>query len=333
MNDRSRSPGAVAGIGAIALVLSALSLWAGPHAAGAARGEDSGSAGKTIKVIVYNVQFLPGLAGVLNERRDPEYRARTIGQKLADYDIVGLNEVFDGRCRELLLDQLRKAWGKDFNVIVSPKPADGRLIGGGAIASRLPFLQTNSTIYTAYSRPEKYGVFADGFAAKGVIHARIRCGQATSKADAIDVFVTHLDSKDDAARKIQYAELAEFVHKHSDPKQPTLIMGDMNTAGNVRHRQDAHSAYHTMMSIYGRARPGSKVVDVWPLLNAGEGGTKDQTSPSGGKRIDYVFLSNPLEGGPRLRPISARVRPFLDPRVVALSDHSAVEAVFRWGPP
>lgn len=288
------------------------------------------SSKRAVKVIVYNVQFLPGLARIVNQRKDPEYRARTIGEKLASYDIVGLNEVFDNGHRKLLLDQLRKAWGKNFSVIVSPKPDDGRFIGGCAIASRLPFIETHGTLYTACSTPEKYGFAADGFAAKGAIHARIKSSRSTDTGGFIDVFVTHLESKDSAARHVQYKELAGFVRDHSDPTRPTLIMGDMNTRGNPRYRDDRKSAYHTMLSTYRKARPDAKTLDLWPTLNKGEGGTSDQTSVDGGKRIDYIFLSNPSGGRYRLRPLAARVNPFRDPRVVALSDHSAVEAEITW---
>jgi len=286
-------------------------------------------AGPPLKIITYNVQFLPGLASVINRRKHPKYRAVTIGKHLARFDIVALNEVFDDGPRELLLDQLRRAWGKDFNVVLSPKPP-GRLSGGCAIVSRLPFLATHSTLYSACSRPEEYGLLADGFAAKGAIHARIARTRTGPDAGFVDVFATHLESKDSKARAVQYAELAEFVRAHSDPKHPTLIMGDLNTHGPVRGKTP-EPAYSRMMSLFRRARPAGDVLDLWPHLEPGVGGTSRQTTPTGGSRIDYILLSNPNEGPHRLVPLTVRVNRFLDPRVVALSDHSAVEADLRWG--
>ncbi len=284
-----------------------------------------------LRVIVYNVQFLPGLAGVVNDRGDPSYRAKTIGRAVAKFDIVGLNEVFDERYRELLLQQLRKAWGDDFHVIVSPKP-DHRFNGGCAIASRLPFLAANTTVYSVGSSPKKYGFLADGFAAKGAVHARIQRSKRASDRTFVDVFVTHLESKDGAVRSVQYKELAAFVRKHADPKRPTLLMGDMNTQGNPSERARKGSAYHRMIETYRAARPGARFIDLWPHLKADQdGGTSRQLKPDGGKRIDYVFLYNPPAGPHRLEPLDVRVNKFRDPKVGALSDHSAVEGDLRWG--
>lgn len=294
----------------------------------ARRPTETGATGKTLKVITYNVQFLPGLARLINKRKDPEYRARTIGKALADFDVVGLNELFDERPRKILLDEFRRAWGDDFNVVLSPKP-DHRFSGGCAIVSRLPFIETHGMIYSAASDPKDYGLAADGHAAKGAIHARIRRGGTDAKPDVIDVFATHLESKSQAARHVQYKELAEFVRKHSDPSHPVLILGDLNTRGNPEYMQRPKSQYNVMMRIFRQARPGAKLTDVWPHLKSTNGGTSRQTAPDGGRRIDYVLLSNPAGDSHRLRPVGVRVNHFLDPRVVALSDHSAVEAEFR----
>ena len=45
------------------------------------------------KVISYNVQFLPGIAAVANNRADAPYRAQRLGELLSAWDVVGLNEV------------------------------------------------------------------------------------------------------------------------------------------------------------------------------------------------------------------------------------------------
>jgi len=297
-----------------------------------ARTEQPGNRpGKSIiRVITYNVQFLPSVAGVVNARKDPVYRAKTLGTKLAAYDIVGLNEVFHDRYREILLGELKGAWGNRYNAVVSPKPEDNRFNGGLAIVSRFPFLETHVLTYSVGSSPKQYGVLADGFAAKGALHARLECGGPVSKPYVVDVFVTHLESKDAQVRQVQYAELARFIGTHGDPNYPALIMGDMNTRGNPRYMQDKGSAYHAMLSAYQQARPRTPLIDLWPHLNSGIGGTNEPESIETGNRIDYIFLSNPPKGRQFLRPISARVNPFLDSRVISLSDHSAVEAELEW---
>ena len=61
-----------------------------------------------------------------------------------------------------------------------------------------------------------------------------------------------------------------------------------------------------------------------------DGGTSEQQGESGGKRIDYLFLATPKKDLGQIEPIAIRVNRFLDSHVVALSDHSGVEADFVW---
>ncbi len=302
-------------------------------ASGAAAQEktpDASPGEQQIRVITYNVQFLPGLAAAFNERKHTDYRARTIGRLLAEYDIVGLNEVFHHKPRKLLLDQLRAAWGDRFQLIVSPEPDDKRFNGGLAIATRLPMVDSHAMLYSVGSSPKKYGLKADGFAAKGALHARVRPGQNAADDAFFDVFVTHLESKDDEIRVIQYRELSDFIRQHSAPRHAAIVMGDFNTRGNPEYQQDDGSAYHLMLEILSAARPSDRLIDLWPALNTGNGGTSEQLTDDGGRRIDYIFVFQPADAEPRLVPRSCRVRQFRDPKVEALSDHSAVEAVFAW---
>ncbi len=283
---------------------------------------------RDLAVISYNVQFLPGVAQIANKRKQPAYRALELGRQLARFDIVCLQEVFEHQHRERLLAGLREAWGEAYQGVAISKPNDQRFMGGVAIAARLPLVETNEHIYTVASSPQKYGVMADGFAAKGVLHARLARAKGAPH-DYIDVFVTHLEAREDALRPTQYRELAEFVRQHTSADHPVLITGDMNTHGNTEDLADPQSAYHDMFEVYQAARPGVPLVDLWTAAGQGPAGTNDQEAADGGDRIDYIFLSNPA-GPPRLEPQCAKVNRFLDDQVGALSDHSAVEAAFIW---
>jgi len=300
-------------------------------ASGAEAADRASDEARKIRVISYNVQFLPSLAAAFNERKEPEYRAQTIGREMANYDIVGLNEVFNDKPRELLLDELRQAWGERYQEIVSPDPDDSRFNGGLTIATRLKMIDSHSMIYSVASSPKKYGFRADGFAAKGALHARI-LPDPERKDAFIDVFTTHLEARDDEIRVIQYQELSDFIKQHSDPTRPAIILGDFNTRGNPEYQSDPSSAYHVLLKRLNAAREG-KLLDLWPTLNTGNGGTSDQLSKDGGRRIDYIFVFQPLGGSSPLQPLSCRVNPFRDPKVDALSDHSAVEAEFAWRSP
>jgi len=290
---------------------------------------EKGKSSSVLKVVSYNVQFLPAGASIVNKRKDPEYRARTLARRLAAYDIIGLNETFHDKHREILMGEFRKTIGEGCSILIAPQPTDGRFNSGLAIVSPLPFLETHVLTYSVGSSPRQYGIFADGFAAKGALHARVARG-ATRQSEFVDVFVPHLDSKDAQVRQVQYEELGKFVGQHSDAKQPTLIMGDMNTRGNPPYMQNPSSAYHIMLASYQKGRPGAPIIDLWPHLNSGQGGTGEPGDQDHSGRIDYILLSNPVKGGCKLEPLTARVNPFLDDRVVSLSDHSAVEAELRW---
>jgi len=294
---------------------------------------DDDVATANLRVISYNVQFLPGPAAVANKRKNPKYRARAIGQKMAEFDIVCLNEVFDDAPRNLLLDQLKEAWGDDYQVIAGPNPKDNRSNGGLAIASRLPFVETHSVIYTKASDPKKYGFRADGFAAKGVLHARVRRSKDADDDDYLDIFVTHMEARVDEIRLEQYPELAAFVAQHSDAHHPVLILGDFNTRGDPSYQKDPDAPYHLLYAALDKNLPTARLIDSWPSMYPEKlGGTNEQESSDIGHRIDYVFMANPEAAISELKLIDIRVNGYLDPEVFALSDHSAVEADLHWTP-
>lgn len=283
--------------------------------------------GEDLTVITYNVQFLPGMASALNERKEPVYRASRIAEEMSKFDIVGLQETFHPRFREQIVNELREHWDGELNQFESPTPSD-RVNGGCIVLTRLPILETNAMIFENYSTPEEYGVRADGYAAKGVIHARV--AQDGNKDNAIDVYVTHLEARADHLRPLQYQEMAAFVKATADPKLPALFLGDFNTRGMKEYRDDPESQYNQLMEALNVAA-GREIVDLWLALRPDElGGTSEQESADVGKRIDYIFLANPVAPAARLEPKGVEVKLYQDEKVFALSDHNAVAATFRW---
>ena len=286
-------------------------------------------AADVLRVITYNVQFLPGIASAANKRKEPHYRAERIAEEVSGFDIVALQETFHPRFRDIILDGLRKAWDGELNVVVSPQP-EGRFNGGCLIATRLPIVESGAMIFENFSTPEEYGLRADGYAAKGVIHARIALTK-DPQGETIDVFVTHLEARADDLRELQYPEFAAFVKAKSGVDRPALILGDLNTRGTPEYRSDAESQYTLLMSALSRGL-GRELTDVWPaLMGDANGGTSEQESEEIGRRIDYILVSNPNPAGLQLKPLSIRVNLYRDPQVVALSDHNAVEAELEWG--
>ncbi|NOY40221.1 MAG: hypothetical protein GXP26_00085 [Planctomycetes bacterium] len=284
---------------------------------------------ETIRVITYNVQFLPGLASVKNKRLHPEYRAERIAEELSQFDIVGLQETFHGKYRGQIISQVKQLWEGKLQSVESPTPKGFFTSGGCLILSRLPITDSNSTVYANFSKPADHGLRADGFAAKGVIHARL--ARDSDSNERLDVFVTHLEARDDDLRPLQYAEMTTFIKERSDPRWPALIVGDMNTRGAKPFREDSESQYSKLVELLRKARPNCDLIDVWPYLKGDAlGGTNEQESHEIGKRIDYLFVLNPPRPNAQLKPISVEVRLFQDPKVTALSDHNAVVAELEW---
>ena len=281
----------------------------------------------TISVITYNVQFLPGIAAVANKRKEPAYRAQRIAEEISQFDIIALQETFHDKYRQQIIDGVRDQWNGEGNVFVSPKPED-RFNGGCLVMTRLLILDTNALIFENFSSPDDYGVRADGFAAKGVIHARI----ARSAEDAesfIDVYVTHLEARADHLRPLQYKEMAAFIKKTASPEAPAVFLGDFNTRGMAEHRADSESQYTQLMQALTGAKPGT--IDLWPTLKGDSlGGTSEQESADIGKRIDYIFYVAGEPDFAPIRPVTVEVNLYQDSKVTALSDHNAVAAQFDW---
>lgn len=303
-----------------------------------------------LRVVSYNAQFLPGVASAANNRKDPDYRAARIGAEMAAFDIVGLQEMFHDAHRFIALDVLKTAWGGVLNTVESPTPEGFMTSGGCVIATRMPIIAQNTMVFTVFSKPEDHGPRADGFAAKGVIHARI-ARDADKPEDAIDVFVTHLEARDGSLRPEQYKQMTAFIAEHTEAVRPMIVMGDLNTNGVEAERIDKDSQYNALMTALRSVRHG--IVDAWLMVKPTElGGTTEQESADTGKRIDYIFYGPGYGGGtvatatapaekgrPEAVTVPAalavkdiEVKLYRDDKVEALSDHNGVAAVFDWTP-
>lgn len=294
----------------------------------------AGEVPDSIRVITYNVQFLPSPADLRNKRGEPEYRATRIAQEIGKFDIIALQEVFHTRWKEHIIAAVRAAWDGELHVFESPKAEGHFTTGGCLILSRYPFVETNSMVYRNFSTPADYGLVADGLAAKGVIHARVSLGggDGDGAGNPIDVFVTHIEAAARDLRPLQYAEMAEFIGRTSDPAIPMLLLGDLNTNGNPMHWDDPKSQYSLLMGELNRVRP-SGISDVWRKLeNKNPGGTTEQDPLALGNRIDYIIQSSGNRGGLDIRARSIRVEVYSDPKLFALSDHNAVIADFEVTP-
>jgi len=306
-------------------------------AAGQAQAADPAAA-QTLRVAQYNVQFVtPWRFGKVSAKHWPntEARARAIGETLACFDVVALNETIGEARRSEIFAAMERAGaacgrpsrlrsGRQFELLAGPRPGapslarivdwvtgDAALAWLGdevAIASRLPVV---ASAQIAYSTARG----SDALAAKGVLHARLWRGGDAPQGDQLDLFVTHLQANHADIRRQQVAELAAFIRERSDPALPAILLGDLNIDGSAAARSDPRAEYHHMLrelAALGFRDPGQAL-----------GGTDSWQR----RRIDYMLLRSGQLGVADLR-----TEQFNDLQVRALSDHAALTAELRWRP-
>jgi endonuclease/exonuclease/phosphatase family metal-dependent hydrolase len=279
-------------------------------------------------------------------------RAEAIAARLACFDVVALQETINDQRRREIFERLeaeardcgkrsRLPSGRMFAFVDGPDLDRGSwlpLVGDElALASRLPIVATGGYVY-------EHAAEEDALAAKGVLHARL----ARGPAQAIDVFVTHLQAGNEhrAVRRRQIEELARFIRATVDgAAHPVLVLGDFNVRGALVDRQDPASDYRFLRRTLAAA-VAQPLVDAWLATHGADpdagSGTKprrraDGTLRTHEERIDYMFLAG-ADAAPR-----AMRRDFFASDLIVdgepvgpLSDHAALLAEISWrspGPP
>lgn len=160
-------------------------LFASPHAASSSREFTTAQFTVPMRIVSYNVHLLPDIAARLaGKRGESAYRAQAIGKQLAEFDLIGLSEAFDRDYTQALLRTLQSNPTIPFAIAHGPGRSGRHLIGSGLVlASRWPIEQTHTITYSQASRFLTDGFKADGFAAKGALHARIRIGNGPRYQD------------------------------------------------------------------------------------------------------------------------------------------------------
>ena len=314
-------------------------LAAGGLAATARRAwpQDIGPAGDSapLQVLFFNTHLLPAIAqSVAGHRGQDDYRTAAMAAHLHHFDLVGLCEVFESRRRREIVRIVQENSTQAFHAIEPPKVWGRHLIGSGLLLLTRLAIESDPHFltYRSASRVLTNGWKADGFAAKGAIHARLCLGPEPGML--ADCFLTHLESVSATARAAQIAELATFVATHASPARPCLVMGDMNVAAEHPPALAAAGSEYRLLTD-SLQLGGAPLVDLWPQLQAGRGGTRDALAREECRRIDYFFLSPPLrQAAVHWAPLGVRVEPYLDANVKqgSLSDHAGVacELALRW---
>lgn len=224
----------------------------------------------TLRIITYNIAD-----GYLFTNNRPE-RMRAIGALLTklDPDIVGIQESFVGKDREILLEALsesRLRYHADY-------PA--ATVGNGLLTlSAYPIVET--VFHRFENNNPWYKIHqGDWWAGKGIGLARIRLPSGSR----IDFYNLHAQAErnDEANSKVRYrqmGELATFVNATRTITSPAFVLGDFNTRMEQPDLRRAMEGAHlipvvTMDSgidaIFAAKTPGYSITAVETLPISGE---------------------------------------------------------------
>lgn len=174
-----------------------------------------------LKMITYNTQMMPSIAGVVDHLNQPKQRVKDIPGTMKDADVVVMEELFDPGLRETMLELMTREY--PYNTLVVGDDSHKMLTGGVIIFSRWPIEVEDQIVF-------REGSGMDDLAAKGVSYARIN-----KNGFIFHVFGTHLQSGDDAyaIRQQQLSEMKSFIQsKNINGNAPVILAGDFNIIKN-----------------------------------------------------------------------------------------------------
>lgn len=274
-------------------------------------------AGLPLRIGTFNGQFLPYMVSC-------GARAQMLadGIMAGDYDIIGLNEVFSGRARRVLVERL----APDYPYIVECISSHNRLRldSGLMLFSKLPLddltdlgefssvrIRTRSANHTLGSGCVRFDEFADhlgsdGLATKGAAYVRV-----TLDGRPLHVFLTHVQAsylnhsvkrylRTVSVRESQIRQMAGFMHDVLGTRagcENVAILGDFNvhfsaTGAGYPHRgATLHGDEWEMMFGAFDQVFGGNLVDVWRRYAPPQDQGLTFPSDKPRTRPDYILLS------------------------------------------
>ncbi len=237
-------------------------------------------------VISYNVQSRPVLD-------DSKWKMPLIGERLKEYEIIGLQEAFRGQ--ELLFAKCPKH-GTFYE---QGKRHAFKIVNSGlAIMSIYPLSDQTFVHF------ENEGSLENRLGSKGVMLGRIKIGDAT-----LDFYTTHLaagtETDSGAARGHELKQITAFIKKHSPPENAVIITGDFNCR-------------------FGG--PG-KILDAFLTEN----GLEDSMKAFNGKHnegIDHILFKSSPKLKLKVEDCKWLGEEFKDGAKGPLSDHVPLKAIF-----
>jgi endonuclease/exonuclease/phosphatase family metal-dependent hydrolase len=256
-------------------------------------------------------------------------RAHLIPQRVRDFDVLILSEVFDGFVRRLLLEDLGADYPYHTLNVGSDGPFPWNQDGGAMILSKWPIQARDRLAFKdQLFRPFPPNTLCESWdcnAEKGVVYARIAKEERT-----FHVFGTHMQAGSDDLhahiRNRQLLIIQSFMDsKGIPPSDMVIVGGDLNIDKGTNE-------YNSMLAILRATDPPASghpwTVD--PEIN-------DTSNSDGQKFLDYTLYSRR-----HLQPLraSAEVRLLRSPSGWGwgeddweLSDHFPIHGRFDFGRP
>ena len=147
--------------------------------------------------------------------------------KIQNYDVIAFEEAWDRDSRNKIKTNLAKNYPYSLDPV--PINTHGALLNSGLLVlSKYPIIESKYIDYLDY----QYLVDADKFTNKGAIYFKIN-----KKGRDYNLIVTHTQAQDDSSAistrqqefNLIYNYLIKDANLNISPKDPLILMGDLNT--------------------------------------------------------------------------------------------------------
>jgi endonuclease/exonuclease/phosphatase family metal-dependent hydrolase len=260
----------------------------------------------TFSLLSYNTQTRPYLD-------DPAFKLPRIAPLLADYDVVGLQELFTEP--QLLTD----VTSFSSEVLFEERATLDAIVGSGlATLTSFPVTAVEKEHF------RKPGELQNLIASKGVLLTRLDV-----EGVVVDVYETHMAAGAEPetvdARMDQAAQVAEIVARYSTPDHVVIVHGDFNMSPSRNKPFDAYEPAH-----YADAADMEHRTAAYDLMAHGLG-TRDVIDELGPQNDDIHRVLWRDATNARLEPLSLKRERerFRDETGAPLSDSPPVVTRFR----
>ena len=262
-----------------------------------------------LRILTFNCWALPALFA-----KDQNQRVTAIAERLSmgEFDVVGLQEVWDGASQTKIARMARRGGLKYSHYFKNGISGSGIMI-----LSRYPILACDFHAYGVNGKPQKL-LRDDYYGSKGVGMARI-----SSPAGIFDFYVTHLishyDKQDEyqAHRAAQVFELLQFMDR-TNKTDFLIVAGGLNST--------PESLEYCMMTGL------EKLNDAYAEVHSDAGYTSNCDDPGGPtRRIDYILYRASGKNNWNLVDSKLSMR-FMGNSSRTYSDHFGVTATFSSDP-